>query len=97
LIKQDYTISIQLLNGAWQKAAQVDSAPSLATTEWQVNKRYDNQYQLDIDPNTPPGLYDLRLAVYYKDAGNELQLLPIQWDANRTPTDNIVLTQVNIE
>lgn len=96
-IKQDYTVSIQLINGLWQKAAQLDRAPTQPTTAWTVGERYSEEYQLLIDPNTPPGLYDLRMAVYYKDTGDELQLLPIQWDVDRMPTDNIVLTQVSIE
>lgn len=86
-----------MLNGLWQKAAQLDRAPTQPTTAWTVGERYGKQYQLLIDPNTPPGLYDVRVAVYYKDTGDGSQTLPIQWDVNRMPSDNIVLTQVRID
>ncbi|MFN8486552.1 MAG: glycosyltransferase family 39 protein [Caldilineaceae bacterium] len=97
VLQQNYTVSAQLINDNWQKAGQIDQAPSPPMTTWKVAQPNAVQYTLQIDPKTPPGLYAVRLAVYAKDADEQIQLLPVQWDASRMPTDNIVLTQIRID
>ncbi len=96
-LPEDYTVSVQLINAQGQKAAQLDSAPAIPTTKWSIGQPIAEAYQLPIDGNAPSGLYDLRLVVYSKNEADELQLLPIVWDVNRMPEDNIVLTQVRVK
>lgn len=96
-LPQNYTVSVQIINRNWQKAGQVDDAPTPPMTTWKVAQPNELPYTVQIDSKTPPGLYDVRLAVYAKDTDEQIQLLPVQWDARRMPTDNIVLTQVRID
>jgi hypothetical protein len=94
---ENYTVSVQVINVVGQKAAQIDSTPSIPTTKWIQGQQVEEKYRLTTDANAPPGLYDIRLVMYTKDKNDELELLPIVWDVNHMPEDNIVLTQVHIK
>ncbi len=70
-ITDDYIVSLQLLDDKANKYAQSDSAPvngNAPTSAWQPGSTITDTHVLQINPQTPPGVYKLQL-VLYKPAG----------------------------
>ena len=98
-LEQDHTISVQLINGAWQKAAQSDSWPlngEAPTTSWTVRQELEEARVLQIAPNAVPGTYTLQLAVYAVDEEKEIHHLPVTWQAHQYPESTLTLTQIRV-
>lgn len=99
-IPADYTISVQLIDTQWRKAAQSDAWPrggETPTSAWEVGQRITETRQLAIDPTVDPAAYDLRLAIYRVDESGALEHLPITWEAGQMPQKSVTLTRVRIE
>ncbi len=99
-IAADYTISVQLIDAQWRKAAQSDAWPrdgQAPTSAWEVGQRITETRQLAIDPTVDPAAYDLRLAIYRMDERGALEHLPITWEAGQMPRESVTLTRVRIE
>ncbi len=45
------------------------------TALWQVGQRVVDPYGLTLDPNTPPGMYDVQIGIYLPETGERLHLL----------------------
>lgn len=88
---QDYKVFVHLINDQAQKAAQQDEEPQAGaapTTGWRAGTTILDRYQLQTDPQAPPGIYWIVVGLYRKDNGDLLSLLyndqtPIQADSLR--------------
>ncbi len=96
-IGADYTVSVQLLDTHWNKAAQADTWPPIATSAWVRGQHVEDIRALAIAAEAVPGVYDLRLAVYRQDESGQLLHLPVVWEPGQMPSEAIVLTRVRIE
>ena len=99
-IDGDYTISIQLIDEQWHKAAQSDTWPldgAAPTSSWQVGQAIEEPRALDIAGDAAPGIYNLQLAIYRANEEGELEHLPIIWERGQMPAKTIVLTRVRVE
>lgn len=99
-IPADYTISVQLIDAQWRKAAQSDAWPrngEAPTSAWEVGQRITETRELAIDPTVDPSAYDLRLAIYRVDESGALEHLPITWEAGQMPQISVTLTRVRVE
>ena len=99
IMERDYTISIQLIDSRWRKAAQSDAWPlagAAPTSSWAVGQTLIEERVLIIAPDAAPGVYDLRLAAYYQDTEGQLQHLPITWQDHQTPVDSLALTRIRV-
>ena len=98
-MERNYTISIQLIDSQWRKAAQSDTWPlagAAPTSSWEVGQTLTAERVLTSAPDAAPGVYDLRLAAYYQDAEGILQHLPITWQDHQTPVDSLTLTRIRV-
>ncbi|OQA17266.1 MAG: hypothetical protein BWY63_02460 [Chloroflexi bacterium ADurb.Bin360] len=99
-MSQDYTVSLQIIDDQWHKAAQNDHWPqggTAPTSTWRTGQKFEDTIALTVAPEATPGIYKLLLSVYYIDADGAIQHLPIQWEAHQTPVDTVTLTQVQVK
>lgn len=73
-LTEDYTVFVQLLNGANQLVGQRDAQPQPPTSRWPTNTPISGQYGLVIEPGTPPGDYRLIAGLYNSATGQRLPL-----------------------
>lgn len=95
----DYTVSLQLIDEQWRKAAQSDAWPldgAAPTSTWMPDETYREQRALTVAPDVVPGVYDLRLAAYHVVEG-EIVHLPTYNKSNTLPADMITLTGIQIQ
>lgn len=71
-VLEDYTVFVQLLNGANQLVGQRDAQPQPPTSQWQTDAPISGQYGLVIEPGTPPGDYRLIAGLYRSATGQRL-------------------------
>jgi len=99
-IDGDYTISVQLIDEHWNKAAQSDAWPlngAAPTSSWQVGQIIEEPRSLAIAADATPGVYNLQLAIYRVNDEGELEHLPIVWERGQMPAKTVVLTPVRVE
>ena len=99
-IDGDYTISVQLIDAQWNKAAQSDAWPldgAAPTSSWEVGQTIDEPRALAIAAGVAPGVYNLQLAIYRVNAEGKLEHLPIVWEKGQMPAKTVVLTRVQVE
>ena len=95
----NYTISTQLIDPAQRKAAQHDGWPldgAAPTTIWKPGEMIVEARALTIFPDTPPGAYDLRVAVYLLEDG-EIVHLPVISQKGEMLSSHILLTRVRVQ
>ncbi len=96
----DYTISVQLIDDQWRKAAQSDAWPldgAAPTSSWQRGQTLTETRALVIAADAAPGVYDLRLAVYRAGENGDLEHLPIVWEPGQMPAKSVLLTRVRVQ
>lgn len=99
-IDGDYTISVQLIDAQWRKAAQSDAWPldgAAPTSSWQVGQIIEEPRVLNIAADAAPGVYNLQLAIYRVNDEGELEHLPIVWERGQMPAKTVVLTRIRVE
>ncbi len=82
-----YTLSVQLIDAQWRKAAHV---------ERRLDGHPFDLYSLDVWDEAAPGWYDLQLMLYRQE-GAELRYAPVTWQAHQFPQEFVTLTQVRVE
>ncbi len=98
-VDDDYTVSVQLIDSQWHKAAQSDTWPqngAAPTSTWSSGQTFVEQRHLDIAPDVAPNAYDLRIALYRIDESGELIHLPVTWHQGQMPTQSITLTRIRV-
>ncbi len=99
-IDGDYTISVQLIDDRWNKAAQSDTWPldgAAPTSTWEPGQVLREIRALPIAPDAEAGFYDLRLAVYRAGEDGELEHRPITWEYGQMPVKSVTLTRVRVQ
>jgi 4-amino-4-deoxy-L-arabinose transferase-like glycosyltransferase len=95
----NYTVSVQLLGPENRIFAQKDSWPldgSFPTTAWEPGELVADQYQLEVNSETPPGVYDIQIVIYSVDDGGNLERLQLITDDGRLTDDFVTLTQLRV-
>jgi hypothetical protein len=93
----NYSISTQLVDANGVKAAQKDAWPfdgRSPTSLWEPGVVVKEPRELTIFDGTPPGVYDVYVAVYPPDDPGAL--LVVTPPGGRLQTDHIVLTTVHV-
>jgi len=94
----NYTVSTQLVDAGQRKAAQQDSWPvdgAAPTAAWEPGQVLADVRTLQIFPDAPPGVYDVRVTVYVQEQG-EIIHLPIIPEGGRMLADHVLLTRVRV-
>ncbi len=90
-IEERYKVTVQLLDGRAQVIAQRDAEPGgglRPTTSWEVGQPIEDGMGVLVRPGTPPGVYQLILAVYRATDGARL---PVGDD------DHVTLGQIQVQ
>ena len=77
-IAERYKVTVQLLDGAGQLVAQVDTEPGdglMPTTTWQVGQVVTDRYGVPLPADLPPGCYTLIVALYHATSGERLPVV----------------------
>jgi hypothetical protein len=94
----NYTVSVQLVDPQQRKAAQSDGWPrggGAPTAAWEVGSLVVDGRSLEVYPDGPPGVYDLRVAVYVLEEG-QIVHLPVIPEGGAMLADHVVLTRVRV-
>ncbi|HOC22490.1 MAG TPA: glycosyltransferase family 39 protein [Anaerolineae bacterium] len=97
-MERDYTVSVQLIDGQWRKAAQWDAWPldgAAPTSTWWQGQTLEETRVLTVTEDAIPGVYDLRLAVYSAQEGR-IAHLPVRQERYQTAETHVVLTRVRV-
>jgi len=93
----NYSISTQFVDEAGVKAAQKDAWPfdgAAPTSIWELGRLVEEPRELAIFNDTPPGVYDVYVAVYPSD--DPESLLVVTPSGGRLQTDHVVLTTIRV-
>ncbi|MFQ6100607.1 MAG: glycosyltransferase family 39 protein [Anaerolineae bacterium] len=77
-IAERYKVTVQLLDGAGQLAAQIDTEPGdglAPTTAWTPSQVLTDRYGLALPPDLSPGRYTLVVALYHIVSGERLPVV----------------------
>jgi len=94
----DYTVSTQLVDAGQRKAAQRDGWPlegAAPTAAWEPGQMLIDPYTLEVFSDAPPGVYDVRVAVYLFEEGGITHLPVIPADG-RMLSEHVTLTRVRV-
>ena len=91
--EEDYVVFVYLLDANGQPVASRDSPPvdgRYPTTRWLPGDVVPDVVRMALDPNTPPGTYQLHMGMYRWPS---LERLPV-WDEDGVPlADNLLVLQ----
>lgn len=74
----DYTVFVQLVGPDGRPHGQADAFPvqgTYPTGQWKVGERISDGYQLRVDHDAPPGLYEIHLGFYLLSTGERLPVI----------------------
>jgi len=95
-MERDYTIFTHVIGERDHIWAQVDSQPqggAAPTSTWSRGQVLMDEYHLLIEPDTPPGVYDIEVGLYLPATGERLGLLD---EAGHWMDSRVLLTQVRV-
>jgi hypothetical protein len=98
-VEDNFTVSVQLIDSQWRKAAQSDGWPrngTAPTSTWQPGQRITEQRQMEIASDAVPNAYDLQIALYQINESGELIHLPVTWQAAQMPVQSVTLTRIRV-
>jgi hypothetical protein len=81
---EDYTVFTHLLGRAYNPSTggpiwgQMDSQPlggGYPTSQWTVGRVIKDSYEIPIDPEAPPGIYQIEVGMYLLSTGERLPVL----------------------
>ena len=97
-MEQDYQVSAQVVRGDRRKAAQSDMAPGgVPTSDWVKGQRIIDLRELQIDPDAPPGGYEIIVSAYGRESPDAIKRLRItDGQGYVLPGDSLILGQVRV-
>jgi hypothetical protein len=93
---KDYTVFTHLIDANEKIWAQMDSQPlggTHPTSSWNPGERVVDRLGLQLDPNTPPGVYRIEVGWYYLPT---LERLPVVGPAGQTDSDRVLFGPVRV-
>jgi hypothetical protein len=100
-IDHNYTVSVQLIDTEWRKAAQSDGWPqegAAPTSSWVEGQALRETRTLEINKDALPGLYNLQITIYrVDDDEGTLIHLPVIQDVGEMPSQALTLTTLRVE
>lgn len=96
-LSNDYTFFAQIVDQDTTRWASHDYAPPAGTSSWQPAEANTLEMTLQLNPETPPGLYPLIIGVYTQTADGEFDRLQIKTADGRLTDDFLQLTPVRID
>jgi hypothetical protein len=98
-MSKSYTVFTHLLdadNHIWAQQDGIPASGAHPTTGWVPGEVIRDEYQLAVDPQTPPGNYVIEVGLY-DASGPALPRLPVLDEAGQPIDDRVLLTKVRVE
>jgi hypothetical protein len=95
-MERDYTVFTHVIGERDRIWAQVDSQPqggAAPTSTWSRGQILVDEYHLLVEPDTPPGVYDIEVGLYLAATGERLGLLD---EAGHWTDSRVLLTKVRV-
>jgi 4-amino-4-deoxy-L-arabinose transferase-like glycosyltransferase len=95
-MERDYTVFTHVIGERDRIWAQVDSQPqkgAAPTSTWSRGQVLVDEYHLLVEPDTPPGVYDIEVGLYLAATGERLGLLD---EAGHWVDSRVMLTKVRV-
>ena len=95
-MERDYTVFTHVIGERDRIWAQVDSQPqggAAPTSTWSRGQVLLDEYHLLVEPDTPPGAYDIEVGLYLPATGERLGLLD---EAGHWIDSRVLLTKVRV-
>jgi 4-amino-4-deoxy-L-arabinose transferase-like glycosyltransferase len=95
-MERDYTVFTHVIGQRDRIWAQVDSQPqggAAPTSTWSRGQILMDEYHLLVEPDTPPGVYDIEVGLYLATTGERLGLLD---EAGHWMDNRVLLAQVRV-
>ena len=95
-MERNYTVFTHVIGERDRIWAQVDSQPkggAAPTSTWSRGQVLMDEYHLLVEPDTPPGVYDIEVGLYLATTGERLGLLD---EAGHWMDSRVLLTQVRV-
>jgi hypothetical protein len=96
-MERDYTVFTHVIGERDRIWAQVDSQPqggAAPTSTWSQGQVLMDEYHLLVEPDTPPGVYDIEVGLYLPATGERLGLLD---EAGHWMDNRVLLTKVRVK
>jgi hypothetical protein len=90
-MEHDYTLFVQLLGPDGTLKGQIDVWPqdgTHPTSDWQEGERVEDHYQVYLDPDAPPGQYQMAVGWYLLET---MERLPRMGAQGRAVDDKLLL------
>jgi hypothetical protein len=98
-MEHNYTISTQVLGPENRIYGQKDSWPldgALPTIAWTAGAIIEDDCTLALVPDTPPGIYDIQIVVYWADEAGSIKRLQRITEDGRLVDDFVLLTEIRV-
>lgn len=98
-LARSYTGSVQVLDHEAHKYGQQDNwllDGELQTAAWQPGKIIQNDWGIALSPDTPPGIYDVQIVVYWADESGSGQRLQRLTSDGRLTDDFLIFTHIRV-
>jgi hypothetical protein len=95
-MEEDYTVFTHVLGEEDRLWAQMDSQPqggAAPTSSWQAGQVIEDRYDLIVNPNTPPDVYDIEVGLYLAATGRRLGVLD---EGGRLQDNRVLLSKVRV-
>jgi hypothetical protein len=95
----NYNVSVQFLNAAQRKVAQHDGWPldgAAPTASWEPGHTLTDTYTLDVYPDAPGGVYDVRVVIYTLGEDGQIVHLPTIPAGGQMQSSHVTLTTMKV-
>ncbi len=95
-VKEDYTVFTHILGEGDRLWAQKDSPPQggvAPTSAWREGQVFADEYDLVIQPDTPPDVYEVEVGLYSARTGERLT---VRGEEGHSLADRVLLSKVRV-
>lgn len=96
-MREDYTISVQLLDAEQQRRGGYDRFPreTYNTYLWVPGEIVDDGFAVPVDSTAPDGVYTIRIGLYHRQDG-EITELPLVQDGQPLAGKSVVIGPIKV-
>jgi hypothetical protein len=96
-MEENYSVFTHVLGEENRIWAQHDSWPQdgdAPTSTWEPGQVIADEYELTINPDTPPDVYDVEIGLYLAETGDRLRIVG---EGGRLLDDRVLLSKVRVK
>ncbi len=93
---RDYTVFTHVLQPPQTLWASQDLQPTPHTLQWQPGQTISDTYPLTLKPDTPPGIYEIEIGVYFFTGPSDIERLKVLARDGSQQQDFILLSKIRV-